>query len=60
MFINIYNAISNGKRKPMRLFTVCSSWKRKFVICPFVHEETNRSYPFANGLNGQNGCAHLC
>ncbi len=59
-FINIYTAISIGKRKPRRLFTVCSSWKRKFVICPFVYKEANRSYPFANGLNGQNGCAHLC
>jgi hypothetical protein len=26
----------------------------KFVICPFVDEETNGSYPFAKGL------AHLC
>jgi hypothetical protein len=24
-------------------FTVCSSCKRKFVICPFVDEETNGS-----------------
>jgi hypothetical protein len=23
--------------------------KRKFVICPFVYEQTNGSYPFANG-----------
>ncbi len=23
----------------------------KFVVCPFVDEETNGSYPFANGLN---------
>ncbi len=36
-----------------------SSCKRKFVVCPFVGEETNGSYPFANGLNGQNGFAHL-
>ncbi len=37
------------------LFTICSSWKRKFVAGPFVDEETKRSYPFANGLNGLNG-----
>jgi hypothetical protein len=36
------------------LFTVCSSCKPKFVVCPFVDEETNGSYPFANGLNGLN------
>jgi hypothetical protein len=32
-------------------FTICSSWKLKFVICPFVYEETNGKYPFANGLH---------
>jgi hypothetical protein len=31
-------------------FTVCKSCKRKFVVCPFVDDETNGSYPFANGL----------
>jgi hypothetical protein len=31
-------------------FTVCSSCKRKFFVCPFVDEETNGSYRFANGL----------
>jgi hypothetical protein len=61
---------SNGKRKPgqcfLNPFTVCSWCKRKFVICPFVDEETNKSYPFANelnglyGPNGLNGLAHLC
>jgi hypothetical protein len=43
-------------------FTLCSSCKRKFVVCPFVDEETNESYLFANGLNGLygiNGLAHL-
>jgi hypothetical protein len=30
-------------------------YKPKLVVCPFVDEETNGSYPFANGLNGQNG-----
>jgi hypothetical protein len=34
------------------LLTVCSSCKGKFVVCPFVDEETNGSYPFANKLNG--------
>jgi hypothetical protein len=41
------------------LFIVCSSRKRKFVICLFDNEETNRSYSFANGLNGLNGFDHL-
>jgi hypothetical protein len=43
--------------------TICSSCKWKSVVLPFVDEETNRSYPFANGLDGQNvlnGLAHLC
>ncbi len=33
----MYSAISNGK------------WK--FVVFPFVYEETNGSYLFENGLN---------
>ncbi len=37
-------------------FTVCSSCKQKFVVCPFADEETDGSYPFANGPNG---VAHL-
>jgi hypothetical protein len=41
----------------LNLFTICSSCERKFVVSPFVDEETNRSYPFANGLKG---LAHLC
>jgi hypothetical protein len=36
----------------LNLFTVCSSCKPKFVVRPFVDEET-----FANG---QNGFAHQC
>jgi hypothetical protein len=43
-------------------FMVCSSCKRKFVVCLFVlfvEEEKNESYPFANGLNGLNELAHL-
>jgi hypothetical protein len=37
-------------------FTICSSCKRKFVVCPFVDKETNGSYPFASTING---LAHL-
>jgi hypothetical protein len=40
-------------------FTVCSTCKQKLIVFPFVDEETNRSYPFANGLNRLNGLAHL-
>jgi hypothetical protein len=51
--------LNNGKRKARRfvktLFTVCSSCKQKFVVCPLVDEETNGSYPIANGPNGLNG-----
>ncbi len=36
----------------LNLVPVCSSCKRKFVVCPFVYEEKNVSYLFANGLNG--------
>jgi hypothetical protein len=61
IYIYVYAAISDGKQKTeiqgifLSLFTVCSSCKRKFVLCPFVDEETNGSYPFANGLNRLNG-----
>ncbi len=34
----------------VNLFIVCSSCQRKFVICPFLDEETNGSYRFAKGL----------
>ncbi len=44
----------------LNLFTVCSSCKRKFVVSTFVDEETNASYPFAKGINGLHGLAHLC
>jgi hypothetical protein len=40
-------------------FIICSLCKRKFVVFPFVDEETNRHYPSANGLNGQNRLDHL-
>jgi hypothetical protein len=52
---------SNGKRKTeahaiiLKAFTVCSLCRRKFVVCPFVDEETSGSYSFANGLNKANG-----
>jgi hypothetical protein len=44
-------------------FTICSSCKRKIVVCSFVDEQTNGTYPLANGLNGENGLnrlAQLC
>jgi hypothetical protein len=31
----------------------------EIVVCPFVYEETNGSYPFANGLNGLNRLVRL-
>ncbi len=57
-YVWIFAAVSNGKRKTeakaifLNPCTACSSCKRKFVVCLFVYEEANRSYPFANGLNG--------
>ncbi len=54
--------LRHGKRKTeiqaifLNPFTVGSSCKRKFVVCPFVDEEPNGTYLFANGLNG---LAHL-
>ncbi len=41
-------------------FTICSWYKRKFVTCPGVDEETKINYLLANGLNILNGLAHLC
>jgi hypothetical protein len=70
--IYIYAAISNGKGKNgkkgktkvqaifLNPFSICSLCKRKFVLSPFFNEETNGSYPFANGLNGLDGLDHLC
>jgi hypothetical protein len=55
----------NGKWKTeaqaifLNPFTVCSSCKRKFVVCLFVWTETNESYPLANGLNVLNGLSRL-
>ncbi len=48
----------NGKRKTeaqaifRNPFTVFSSCEQKLIVCLFVEEETNGSYPFANRLNG--------
>jgi hypothetical protein len=39
--------------------TIGSSCKQKFVVCPFVGEETSGNYQFSNVLNGLKGLAHL-
>ncbi len=53
----------NGKHRYIYIYmlqfqtekgTLGSPSKWKIVVCLFVDEETNRSYPFTNGL------AHLC
>jgi hypothetical protein len=52
-----------GKRKSRRFslsFIISTQCSQKFVVCPFIDEETNGSYPFANGLNRLYGLAHLC
>ncbi len=44
-------------------FSIWSAYKQKFVVCPFVQEETNGSYSFTNGINGinrLNGLADPC
>jgi hypothetical protein len=41
-------------------FTICSSYKWKFVIFPFVDEETNRSYPFGNRLKWTKRIKWIC
>ncbi len=43
----------------LKLFTVCSSCKWKFFVCPFVYEETKGRYLFANGLNTLNRLERL-
>ncbi len=45
---------------PKSVYRFYSSFKRKFVICPFVNEQTNGSYPSANRLSRLNVVAHLC
>jgi hypothetical protein len=58
----MYAAVSNRKRKMeaqaifLNQFSVSSSNKWKFVVCPKVNEEMKGSYSFANRLNG---FAHL-
>ncbi len=53
----IYAAVSHGNRAIfLNPFTFCTSFKRKFVVCPSADEETNVSYPSAKGING---LAHL-
>ncbi len=62
LYLYIYRTCCCFKRKMeaqaifLDPFIVCSSCKWKLVVCPFIYVETNRSYPFANGLNG---LAHL-
>ncbi len=56
----------NRKRKPgyfpKSVYRLLIIQTEVCVICPFVYEETNRSYPFANGLKGQRTkrTFHLC
>ncbi len=48
----------NGKRKPTRFSLIrLPSAHRANIVCPFVDEGKNGSYPLANGLNGLD---HLC
>ncbi len=60
MILPFYKKKSNGKKKTedqaisLNSFSICSSFKRKFVVCQSGDKETNRCYPFANGLNGLN------
>ncbi len=54
LYLYIYAAVSNGKRKP-RWFSFTrlpfAHHANGFVVCPFITEETNGSFPFSNGLN---------
>jgi hypothetical protein len=52
--LKFYEKKTGKLRTEAQAVTVCSLCKQKFVVCPFVDEETNGSYPFANGLNGLN------
>jgi hypothetical protein len=40
-------------------FTVCSSCKWKFIVCPFIDKDRKGSYLFANELNGLTGLVYL-
>jgi hypothetical protein len=55
IYICICCRFKNGKQRPWAIFlnpfTICLSCKRKLVVCQFADEKTNRSYPWANGLN---------
>jgi hypothetical protein len=56
----LHTVVSLGKESQvifLNLFIVCSSCQWKFVVYPFIDEETNVSCPFAHGLKGR---AHLC
>ncbi len=62
IYLYLYAAVSKGMEAQaifLNRLTVCSSSKWKFVVCLFVSEETNGSYPFANGINRLNGLDHL-
>ncbi len=53
VYINMYICKYTENGRPgvfLNPFTVCLSCKGKFIVCPFVSEKTNGSYPFANGL----------
>jgi hypothetical protein len=56
VYLYIYPAISNGKLKPRRFSLFCLPFAHRangsLTLGLFVDEETNRSYPFANGPNG--------
>ncbi len=51
----------NGKQKTeaqatfLNPFTICSSCEQKFVVSPFVEEETYKNYMFAIEVKGLNG-----
>ncbi len=55
-----YAAVSNQKWKTdaqaifLNPFMVCSLCKWKFVVCPFVDNESNGNYPFAHRLKELN------
>jgi hypothetical protein len=45
----VFSSVSNNIF--LNPFTICSSCKQKFVLCPFVYEETNEGNPFENIRN---------
>ncbi len=60
--IYIYVDVSRKMESQVIFFnpcTVCLLCKQKFVVCLFVDKETNRSCPFANGLNGNASYAFI-